>query len=323
MARETGNVLQQIGAQAALPGGLGTPVAALKQFAGLVVDIGETLETKQYRRRGAKGNTTNVIHKDYATGTFSGPQSYVEIVYPLAGLFPFVGTSQAWVFSPNASGQDLPIIYTLEEGDDIGVEQYSDLMFTSLTMHWTLEEAMMNGNCYAKPINTGLGALSSPAVELAERPVSAREIDVFVDDTYAGIGTTKITDTFEAQFTLGEKFMPKWVLNTSYPTWKEPKEVVPAASLMFLSEHNAQSLALFTSLRSNTRKFIRIQSKGPLISGAVYYLIQVDFCGEVQQFEKVPDADGIWSYRYSFGEIQDATMGRGYQIKVINKLAAL
>lgn len=323
MARESANLVQQISPETIR----GTAVPATRQFAGVMVDIGGKLTTKQYRRHGAKAMTSSIIHKEWSEGKFDGPLSYVEFVYFLAGLFPFtkttvnVGATQ-WDFLPNAAGNDDATTFTLEDGDDEAVDRYSYLTISSLDLDFGLEECKMSGNCFAQPQDASLSALSSPAVPLAERNVSSREVDVYMDDTFATIGTTKVTDAFEAKVSIGEKRQQKWVLNSSNQSWKEAKEIVPAANLMLTAEYNAQIRALQASLKNNPLKYFRIVANGPVIpgAGAQKYLIQIDFCGKVQDKDKQADMDGIYGYQYNFGAIQDAAMGRAYSIRVINAL---
>lgn len=323
MARESVNVVQQI-APETTPG---TAVPADSRFAGLQFDIGEDLETKQFKRMGAKSNTTSVIHKQMVSGSYSGPMSYVEICYILAGLSPFTVTpgtapSQDWAFTPNSEGSDPVKSFSLECGDDEAVEIYKYLIIQNLDMSFTLDDMTINGNCFAQPTETGTLNTSGVA-ELSERPVGAREIDVFMDSTYANIGTTKVTDPFEATFSMGEKFQPKWVLNTDFSSWKENKEMVPDTSLKIQGEHNSQWRTLFGEIGSNPVKFFRVQATGGEIVSGINYLIQLDFCGKIQATQPQRDADGIYAYDFTFGGHQEATMGRAYRWAVRNALAAL
>jgi hypothetical protein len=335
MARETGNVVTQIGVEVTP----GTGVSALRTFAGLMFDLGAQLRTKESRSNGYKTNTSSQIQQEWAAGTYTGPMSYVEICYVLAGLFPFtvtpttVGavTYYTWLFRPNARGQDLVKSFTTEQGDDEAAEQYVFTTLSSLNLNWTLDDATMNGNAFSRAVAT-LGSLSTPAVQLAQRQVSARDIDIFMADNYtdlvAGTGTyTKITDPYESALAMGDKFQPKWVLNTDYQSWKEAKEVVPDVTWNFLTEHNTQSRTLFNLLKplTNPKKLFRVQATGPQIvaSPLVNYRIRLNYSGMCTQKEKVRDADGIYAYRYGWTSMYDVDMDRSFEIEIINKLSGL
>lgn len=324
MARETENIVQQIGVQSVF----GTAVAATRKLAGLTFNIGDKLDAKKFRRRGAKFDDTIVHNKKWTEGSFEGPGSYNELCYILAGLFPYTvapvsGATGAykWTFLPAAEGNDDAKFLTLEEGDDEAAERYADVTLQSLDLGFTREDVNCNGNCFAKPRDTGFSTLTTGISTLASRPMSGNEIDVFLDTAFGSIGTTKLTDAFEAKFSMGAKREPKWVLNSAEPSWKESKEVVPEGTLSITTEHNTQSRTLRDAL--DAVKFLRIQSTGPLITGSTYYRFRLDFCGKVVNPNRQPDFQGIYGFDYQFSSMLEPTMGRGYSFEIINMLSAL
>jgi hypothetical protein len=322
MAREGINLIQQIGVQSVL----GTPVAATKRLASIGIDIGLDLTTKQFRSHGAKANTTSIVHKVMSSGTYEGPLSYVEIVYLLAGLsagVPVTGAdSTVWTFTPNGEGSDTFSHYTLECGDDEDTEQYADLMFTSLEITWGLEDLMVSGNVFAKTRAELVGL--SVATLLAERPVSARDVSIYCDTTYAGIGGTPLTDAFDAKLTLGDKFAPKWVLHRVQTSYKEPYEMIGDKTFVLTIEANSQGRTLLASLITNAIRFFRVESEGGVIAGTDTYRIRVDFAAKLTSVNEMKDYnDGIFAYELTFTLIQESTLDAPYIATVRNALSAL
>lgn len=174
----------------------------------------------------------------------------------------------------------------------------------------------MSGDFFGREeTNTTLTA--SPTV-LEEHPVNINQVDVFLDDTFAGIGTTKLTDPLMVDFSIADKFLPKEVLNTAFQSFKETAEQAFEVTAEVICENNAQTQAIFADMKSDSApQFLRIQCTGPIISGAVTYLIQIDMA--VNMFAVAEqDQDGIWAYKFTFEGVHSSSMGRTFSVKVVN-----
>jgi hypothetical protein len=324
MAREGINLIQQIGVEVTP----GTPVAATARLSNLDIQLNDTLETKQFRSMAVKSNTTSVIHKLMARGNYNGPLSYVEICYILSSLAPSavntVGGVSTWTFLPNPIGSDAFKTFTLECGDDEAQEQYAGMVFNGLEVLWGLEDATMSGEVFSEASGP-LAGLTASVPLLAERPVSRDEIDVYVDDTYGAIGTTKITDAFEARFRIGQKFEPKWVLNTDYASYKEAYEKIPELSMTITIEANSQGRTLVADLlANNTGKFLSINAVGGIITGATPYSLTVEGHFKITALRPQKNyGGGLYAYELDFTAIHNESMGRAWRVTVVNALAAL
>lgn len=326
MAREGANLIQQIGVQSVA----GTPVAATKRFASIAIDVGADIVTKQFRSHGAKQVTTSILHKNMSSGRFEGPLSYNELIYVLAGLASttvntVTGVS-TWTHSPSPIGADSFKYYTLEQGDDEDTEQYKDLQFTSLDISWGLEDVMMSGAVFAKTKAT-LGSLSGGVSILAERPVSARDITIYADTTFGGIGVTALTDPFDAKLSLGEKFSPKWVLNKTQTSYKEPFERISDKTFTITIEAGSQARTLLSDLLAGNGRFFRVKAEDgeiPSSTPSTNFLIQFDFYAKLSQVREIKDyQDALFAYELTFVLIQEANLNAPYTAIVKNNLTAL
>jgi len=306
-------------------------VAATKRFSGLEINITDAIETKQFRSWGAKANTISAIHKLWAKGSYKGPLSYVEICYILASLAPKTVTADSpvagvteWNFLPNPTGSDSVNSFTLEDGDDEAVERYSSLQFLSFEGTWGLDDITCSGEVISKP-HTNIGGLTAGTSLLAQRPVLRSHVDLFIDTAYGSIGTTKFPDTFDGKFKIGNKFDPKWVLNTSETSWKELVEKIPEMSMTTVIEANAQGRALVYDITTNnTGRYIRLRSQGGIVTGSTPYLLQFDMYGQAQDIRPQKDLNGmVYAYEIDWTAINDDTMGRAWRAKVYNALTAL
>ncbi len=331
MAREGTNLIQQIGVQSVA----GTSVAATKRLTSLGINLGLDIVTKQFRSHGAKANTSSIVHKIMSSGSFEGPLSYIEICYVLAGFSATatpVTTSgvSTWTFSPNAIGSDSYKLFTLEQGDDEALEVYKDVLFTSLDIAWGLEDVTMSGNLFAggRTVTEG-GSLTSAISLLAEKPVSARDINIYCDTTYGGMGGTQLTDPFDAKLSLGEKYMPKWVLNRSYTSFKEPYEKISEKTFTITIEANSQGRTLLSDLTNPASttpgRYFRVEaSDGVIGATATNYSITVDFFAKLTAVREVKDYnDSLFAYEMTFTLLQESSLNKPYLITVKNALTSL
>ena len=184
---------------------------------------------------------------------------------------------------------------------------------------------------------TGLTGGTSPAVNittpttgggaatitrLTQLPMSAREVNIYLDDSYAARGTTQLVDPFNASLAVGNKYNDKWVLNRNFQSFKEMVEVPPDLNFTFQLEHGAQSRALYAQIQSNPLKFGRIEVLGPEIETGQRFLIQVDTAFNVTGSSDA-DVDGDWARTYTCAPLDNNTLNRPFEVLVRNDVAAL
>ena len=324
MGRATVNRKVQIGLETTA----GNAAVANRLLPSLSIDLGPKFTSKEYRAAGFKYNTTSRIHQAWAEGPVSGPLDYEQLYYALYSLIgapttttPGGGSiSRQHVFSPNPNSADAFKTLTVEQGDADAAEIAAYCVIRELGFEWGLDDVTMTGSAIAR-LPT-VGSLTATPTAVPQVPVSAREIDVFIDPTtYGNIGTTKVTDALSSSFKIGNKFVPKWVLNTANASFKDVTEVPVDLDLSFITEHNAQSRALFATIANNPIQFVRVLATGPIIEGAIPYKIQVDVACHIAGVEQ-PDVEGVWGYEYSAKPFSDVTMARPFQITLVNTRTA-
>jgi hypothetical protein len=159
--------------------------------------------------------------------------------------------------------------------------------------------------------------------EIPQRPVSRMHLDVFVDDTFAGIGTTKVTQAYAGDINIGDKFQPFWSLNTDFESFADTVRVPAEVNSSFSTAHNAQSRTLFNAISANPWKFVRLRAVGENIGTSADETIQVDIAAKFGTPEKEEDANGVFGFKFNFNVLHNADMGGAYKIKVINRLTTL
>lgn len=334
MGRPNVDIVSQIGLETTS----GTAVPATRFLPTISFMPKLKRETKQFKAQGSKYSTSSVVHKKSGEGTYEGVLDYNSLIYIMNGLVVPVTTPAAivgsttgklWAFLPLSRALDNPKTYTIEKGDNVAVDTYAYGQLTSLNVSLTQDDAKVSGGLIARTMVPN-GTQTATPTEIAERPVERGQIDVFLDTSYAGIGTTQITDAFEEEIQLGEKFKPKFVHNSTYQSFKDTIEVAPSLVYSFIQEHNSQSRAQLAALISaDAWAWLRVRCKGldlsTAVDGSVTELVQFDLAGKFTEPEEIPDVanGGVYGYKYHFVALHDSAMGRAWRVSVQNTLTGL
>lgn len=326
--RSSLNILTQIGVED--PNAKGTPVACGTKLPGLEIDLTPTTVTKFYRSSGKKYFSTGVLHKTSSKGTYKGPLSFTESVYVFSSYVnsadpSAIGTTTAeqWDFLPNDTGPDNTKTITVQRGDATLAKQTAYVQFNSVQVKITRDTAEINGNLLGQAMDDGASMTASPT-EIAQVPISGNKIDLYIDSTFGGIGTTNYGSPYEVNINLPDKYKENWVLNSGQASWKDLVEAATEPLLDILIEYNAQAQALYLAMKANNLPtyYLRVKCTGPAI-GSSGYLWQGDFAIKFKGADEVKDKDGVYAYKFMFEIVDDATMGRPYSFRVINKLTTL
>lgn len=154
-------------------------------------------------------------------------------------------------------------------------------------------------------------------------PVLPGQVDVWIDDTAAGLGTTKLAADFSAQWALSNRYGEKWVLDSSLPSFAGVYERRPTGRLTLELENNAVGQALVATMRSGASKFIRIQATGALIESGQNYMLRVDTAGKIAEAPTMGDVEDVSTLQWVFTFVNDTTWGKPFEVTTKNTLAAL
>lgn len=325
MGRDAVNVLYQIGAESTP----GTPVAGSKQLPSLSFTVSPNLRTKPHRANGLKIPAIVQLQREMTRGSYEGPVSYNEIVYPLAGIIGesggvvTAGSVNTWEFLPNSSGADADRkTFTLEVGDASNAQQAAYCQFSTFRASFSNDDAMMSGDLFARKL-VNIANLAAAPTLIPQIPANINEINIFLDSSFGALGTTKLTDPFTFDFEIGEKLIPKEVLNTDFPDFKETIEQPYEVTVKWTCEYNAQTQAIYTAMKGAglPTRYLQCRCTGPAL-GAGNYLIEFNAAVKLSAVER-RDQNGVYAYEFTGLAVHDTAMGRAYSIKVQNALSAL
>lgn len=330
--RPSVNMIPQVGVETTK----GTPVAATARFTDMNINMDPNWQYQTYRARGYKVLNKIVRHRKSGMGKYDGKLSYGNIIYILCSMFgkPLSVTQigvtgmYTWTFLPLSQGKDTNLqTYTIELGDDQAAEIYPYCAFNSCSISSPTNDCAVSGDILAQSANLAgtLTALTQSA-DVDEPLVTADSIDVFLDDTSGGLGTTKITDSVTETLTMPARFKEKFVHNTAKTSFSGLLETAyDGLTLAMDAEYNSQMRAIVSALDTaqSPTKFIRWLATGPTVSSTAYK-IQIDMAMKCDKPTSVPELDGsISGYNLNWHLVNDKVWTKAMAITVINKLATL
>jgi hypothetical protein len=174
---------------------------------------------------------------------------------------------------------------------------------------------------------------STPAIAAAETIKGAAEIptvvlptrgfDIYADDTWAGLGGSKLLAAYAGNLNLADKFVPDWTINsanTSFAGIVEAEDQDRSGSLVL--GFDATARALISTFSTGARKFFRFLVQGPLIGNATFYKLQVDFCAQILKPTDTGSTDSVVTKSFDLVNSYDPISGKFLEVELVNTVAS-
>lgn len=326
MERSTISQVCQLGVEATP----GTPVAATRKLSTMKIEAGVRVDVKTYRPSGYKFITVAAKGKESTGAKLSGPATFTEVVYPLSGILcaPTITTpvgatdARKWAWTPNSSGEDAVKTFTIEEGSAARAHRFGYGLMTDFGLKWSRDSMDLSGSMIGRRLEDGV-ALSAGATGLELIPVLADGVDVYLDPTAAGLGTTKLLRHISGSFDLNNRFGPLWTVNSAEDSFTAHVELEPKAEVKLLLAADAQGMALLETLRQGDTRYLRVEATGGQIEAGQNYGLTLDMAVKVTNISDFSDSDGLYAAEFTFELAHDESWGKALTVEVVNKLAAL
>ena len=318
----------------------GTAVAATKRLLATSIAVSVAEDVHQFQAKGAKFPTIVYNGREWADADISGDATYSEMQYLLASAFTTPTVAQQldaatptgaykWVFDPSTFGADNPKTFTVEQGDSIRAHRAANLIVTKFGLNFDRKGVTVASDGYAAAIEDGVSLTSTGVTSIDTVPIQPTQVDVFLDNTVAGLGTTKQLRVLKGSFDLSGRYSSLFVVDSAKPSFVASVEKDPASTFKLTVEADAQGMANLLKFRSSSTSFLRIACKGPKIySGAttaadVYHSFTLDCAGKVSAVGKFEDQDGVYAAEFTFTTVHDAGWGRALRAELVNAVATL
>ena len=255
----------------------GTPVVtAMKKVLGLKVTPGWGVEFDSYQPSGSKVPSTAVPNTETGDHQVDTILDFNAMLWVLTGLFgaptastgvtDAVGDATTHAFALDPDAADALCTFTAVWGDSTQALQAAHFFFNSVGI--TVEAGMgsLTTSAMSYKPTTGATLPSSGTSIIPTIPIARRHWNIYIDDAWADLGTTKLLALYRANFTGPDKYSPDYVINSaksSFDSVIENDGFNPTLEL--LAGLDAASVGLIGDWADGTQKFIRLEAVGPVI----------------------------------------------------------
>lgn len=303
----------------------GTAVAATKRLQSIGIEPSISVDKSNFRPIGSKFNALSVLGKEWSEASISGRATYTELQYIFSSVIntgvvtaPVAGTSQ-WVFTPSTRADDAPKTFTVEHGSGVRADRFTYGLITEVSLSFSRDSIEVSGSMMGRAIEDGITMTSTGVTSPNLIPVNPTQVSVYLDDSAASLGTTKLTRMISGEFSLGSRFGPVWVLDAANPSFVNHIETEPDLTATMTLQADAFGMGLLNTLRDGSTKFLRIEAIGGIIGATTEkYRLTIDLAGKISDTGGFSDQDGVYAIEFSLIGVHDAVWGKAVQVTLVN-----
>lgn len=191
----------------------GTPV--YKRFNALQILPKPMFTTNPFAASGLVVPSIVTTDDEWVEGDVAGRMAFNDIGFPLTSLFGAptttlatggVATAKQHVWTWDGGAEPVPISYTAEYGDGALADRITGLFFKSMDFGGGRQDGLdFSSSILAKPLTEGI-TLTAGATDVVAKPISAPQMDVYLDTTWAGLGTSKLLQTYNANVSIADRY---------------------------------------------------------------------------------------------------------------------
>lgn len=311
---------------------LGTPVAANKNLLPFDFQFGPSFDLSSFMATGHKYTTIQEANEEWVDGTMSGYGCYNTLVYPLAGAMGSITsvasgdstTAKDWIFSPPITGSRVPQTYSFEQGDSVTAEKFAYGLFTQFGYKFDRSSFAVSGKILAHQLNESATMTASPtSVPLA--PIVANQINVYIDDTQEGLGTTQFLKFISGDYSMDSIYGPAWFVNRANASFSNHVDLAPKATFKILVEADATGKALLAKVRAGVLQYVRVECIGAEIdaTNSINNTFQHDMAVFIGKPDQFTDSSGVYAIGFECTVAEDSTWGKAQEFTLTNLITAL
>jgi hypothetical protein len=160
-------------------------------------------------------------------------------------------------------------------------------------------------------------------IEIPAQPIFPLHTSVYMDDTWAALGTTKLLELYEYGLEFGERTMRTRPLNAARTSDNVIEKGDQEHTVTLNFGVDPVERGLLTTIRAGAKKFFRIEAVGPIIEGTIPYRHRADLCLLMTKAGKRSDRESVLSREWTGQISRDSTSGFASQVTVVNTLTGL
>jgi hypothetical protein len=284
--------------------------------------IGKAIEDDQHM----PGNEFNTVVIDATGGTYTltyGGATTAAIAYDATAATVLAALELLSTIPVGALRIEdtATLTYTVEFGGSLGE---ADVALTSTATNLTggASTAVVTETLKGGAI-TSVGLVPILPTQVCIYAFDAAQDDI--NDDTDETATYQLTGVMEAEWTVGDRFGPRYTLDCEQDSFTGMVETEPTMQLRIKMEADAEGMDLLTNLRSGDTKFFRIRCHGDAIDDDTdqIYELTIDFAGKMTEASELADQDGVFAVEWTFDGVPELANDGPVEISVVNNVTAL
>lgn len=265
-----------------------------KKLHAMNIDVNSEFEADIDTPRGARFPTSQALIKEMAKAALSGKPDFNEIDFALASLLrkpTITGSSPAYtrVYDvPNVAGSETRQTYTIQYGRTGAgnCETYAGCLLADLQLTFDRDGGIsQSGNIMLGALSTATALVTAGVTEIAKAPMLAKNVNVWVSDTQAGLGQSgnKVELPFVFVWGMNGRADDYWALNSAYTgpaMYEEGEGQGYAGNLKVPSIYGLPKF--LAKIRAGEVVFTRVEVSGAILNATpdpdVLQLLRIDQC---------------------------------------------
>jgi hypothetical protein len=308
----------------------------MREYQGLSFTVGYNDSGDSFRSAGFRGTTARVKTDEYGDHTVDAPQDFNGLLPVAASVLGAPVTTQPdvtgaptayeHVLTLTGSGEVAPVTYTAISGNDDYAFEMNYLVFNTLDFGVQRSSLTFGTSAISRTPTEAVAIPATGVTQVSAVPVPSRNYDVYIDDTWAALGTTKYLSAYDVSAGVGATWGMDSPINSEIISFESLMENLDTdySGEMSVGLKPANAV-LFDSFTNDTQKFVRIAADGPVIAGTTRYRIQLDFSIIVTARGAVGDAPNsstkILPFSYEFSP--DNISGNLIELTIVNTVPSL
>ena len=222
-------------------------------------------------------------------------------------------TARRWTWTPAARTEITPKTYTVETGSSTRAQKATYVTQTGLELTFNRSDGIsVSGDAFGQQLQDNITLTASPT-QLGDKPILPTHLDVYVDATSAGLGTTKLTRDFNAVFRYTDSRGPVWPINSTLASFGSDVQTEPTVQVELTMAADSQGMGFLTNARAGDTRYIRLAAVSTENAGATSakYDLLISMAGKISSVNAFDDNEGVKVLTYVFDAVYDAAWGSG------------
>lgn len=252
----------------------GVAVAASRRLDCVAFKFGPKGEFKKTAGTGRKYDSVQQLNAEWVEGSFDGSLDYNGLLYLFAGALGIPtptahGSSSVakdWIMDAILSGSRQPQTYSFEQGETATrAHKFAYGLINKIGYKLSRKtDASCNGGVLAQSVSDGITMTGSPT-PIPLKPITGQQFNLYLDSASGSIGTTQLTKTLSAEFSMDGIYGPAWYANRANSSFTAHVDLKPNASVKFAVAADATGMGPLVNMRKGDTRYLRVETVGDVI----------------------------------------------------------